>query len=497
MSEASVTMAFASMAQGGAGSDRAVSVLREAQSLAEIVQADAQATADRLVADAQARAAVIEARVAELKAAIPALENDLALRRSLGLRELTAARDEITRLQAEAGQTIEEATTQAMQITVSAQRRADLVVERTQADVSLVRAVTMSQLQQQVDAQAEAEAAAKARLEEELANRKAVWEDEARAARAGLAREQNKVKAKFLAKCVIDQAEWQEMADAQKALRKQSEADLATLRGRLAEERIRADAERSAVDAAARSRREALMTQAQQAADDVRVQADRILAQAKDVADVTRRQADAQASDHLAESRTMVERARREADIAMTDAQGRAERIMADAQLASDTMREQSVQRLAEAEKQARLLVEQEQVRANISRAAAQAAVNGARDQAATMLGDAQQSIARMRAEWSDQADQMLAESAQHASDARAEVARLLADARVESDTIRKDARDMLVDSRLRTARMALWRDSVARQMKALGHAIDALQDVDALQDYDSDAPESVAQEGK
>jgi len=85
----------------GNPTDRAVTVLEHAQFLAESVRVNAQTEADRVLSEARAEADAIEARVAELRAAIPALDNDYALRRSIGLRELAAARDEITRLQAE------------------------------------------------------------------------------------------------------------------------------------------------------------------------------------------------------------------------------------------------------------------------------------------------------------------------------------------------------------------------------------------------------------
>ena len=457
------------------GTVHAVSLLQQTQALADALRTDAEVTAGRLIAAATAEADAIRVRVADLRAAIPALENDLSLRRSLGARELAEAENNLGQVRLEANRILEDATARAAQIGSMAEAQADEVMARTQADAELARSVILEQLDQRVRGQAAAEQQARTQLEAEFQTRWMEWEGGLVEAQQVWDREQMQVREEFATQCAADQAEWQIQVNQHIVEYRAAEAELAALRGQIAAESQAADGALAAQYQLAHEEREQLLVQAMAEADAIKAEADQRLVESERVCAERAAQAEADAVAYVGQAKALVTQARTDADTIKSRAKTQAEQVLTETRAAIETAQADAKALVEEAEAQAQALFDQAQVKANTMISAAQGEVDEAKVRARDIVEEAADQANKLRDDWTAKATEISQQSADRSAQMRAEATRLLTQARDEADAMRDEARTMVDQARQETDQMALWRDSVLQEISSLSGVIESL----------------------
>jgi len=457
------------------GTVHAVSLLQQTQALADALRTDAEIAAGRLIAAATAEADSIRLRVADLRAAIPALENDLSLRRSLGQRELAEAEGGLVQVRMEANRILEDATTRAAQIGSMAEAQADEVMARTQADAELARSVVLDQLNQRVRGQEAAEQQARAKLEDEFTSRWAEWQAILEQSRQEWSQEQAQARAEFDAKRENEQSEWQEQVNQHLAQFAAAEDELDLLRDQIVKERQAADLALAEHYGIAEEERDQLMINANAEAVAIRDEANRRLIEVEKLCAERADKAEVEAATYVSQAKSLITQARTDADTIKAKAKSQADQVISETRAAVEAAQQDAAALLNEAESQAEAMFNQAQVNAGTMTTNAQTEVDEAKLRARTIIADAEQQASKLRDDWAAQATEISQQSAERTAQMRAEAARLLSDARTEADAMREQARDMVEQARQETDQMAMWRDSVLREISSLNGVIESL----------------------
>jgi len=457
------------------GTVHAVSLLQQTQALADALRTDAEIAAGRLIAAATAEADSIRLRVADLRAAIPALENDLSLRRSLGQRELAEAEGGLVQVRLEANRILEDATARAAQIGSMAEAQADEVMARTQADAELARSVILDQLNQRVKGQEAAEQQARVQLETEFNNRWAEWQAVLEQSRQEWDQEQAQARAEFEAQCAAEQAEWQAQVTQHVTEFRAAEGELEALRGQIVQERQAADVALFEHYQMAEEERDQLLAQASVAAAATRDEANQRLVEVEKSCVDRASKAELDAATYVSQAKSLITQARTDADTIKAKAKAQADQVIAETRAAVEAAQDDATALLAEAESQAESMFDQAQVKAATMTTNAQTEIDEAKARARAIVEEAEQQASKLRDDWAAQATEISQQSAERTAQMRAEAARLLTEARTEADAMREQARDMVEQARQETDQMAMWRDSVLREISSLNGVIESL----------------------
>jgi len=457
------------------GTVHAVSLLQQTQALADALRTDAEIAAGRLIAAATAEADSIRLRVADLRAAIPALENDLSLRRSLGQRELAEAESGLTQVRMEANRILEDATARAAQIGSMAEAQADEVMARTQADAELARSVILDQLNNRVRGQEAAEQQARAQLEEEFTSRWTQWQSILQQARDEWEHEQAQARDEFDAECAAEQAEWQSKVAQHLAEFRAAESELEALREQTTNERQAANVALAEHYQLAEEERDQILAEANDDAAAIRDDANQQLIDIERLCVDRAARAEEDAASYVSQAKALITQARADAENIKAKAKAQAEQVIAETRAAVEAAQEDASSLLAEAEMQAQAMFDQAQVKASTMTTNAQTEVDEAKARARGIIADAEQQASKLRDDWAAQATEISQQSAERTAQMRAEAARLLTDARTEADTMREQAREMIEQARDETDQMAMWRDSVLREISSLNGVIESL----------------------
>jgi len=457
------------------GTVHAVSLLQQTQALADALRTDAEIAAGRLIAAATAEADSIRLRVADLRAAIPALENDLSLRRSLGQRELAEAEGGLVQVRLEANRILEDATARAAQIGSMAEAQADEVMARTQADADLARSVVLDQLNQRVRGQEAAEQQARAQLEDEFSNRWAEWQSVLQQSRGEWDQEQAQARQEFEDRCAADEAEWQSQVVQHVAQFRAAEGELEALRKQIAQERQAADVALAEHYKMAEEERDQLLVNANAEAVAINREANQHLIDVEKLCTERADKAEIEAATYVSQAKSLITQARTDADTIKAKAKAQADQVISETRSAVEAAQADASALLSEAESQAEAMFNQAQVNAGTMTTNAQTEVDEAKVRARSIIADAEQQASKLRDDWAAQATEISQQSAERTAQMRAEAARLLAEARTEADAMREQARDMVEQARQETDQMALWRDSVLREISSLNGVIESL----------------------
>jgi len=458
---------------------QAVDLLGNAQTLADGLRSEAEATAAHLIAEATQEAESIRAQVAELQDAIPTIENDFAIRRSLVLQELANAQADLVTTRAEANRILEEASAKAAQVTAEAARQADEVTSRSQADAELARVVTLQQLNLRRDALSEVEQRTRSLIQDEIAQERAVWKAEQEQLQEAAQAEQDNWLAEFRERQSSEENAWRATMSSHETELAQLQEHLIALKQQVVVERLNADGDLKAQYETVASECEQMVKAAESQAAHMRQESVQVLDEARHKAEALRDESEATAAACVADAeekaQSLVDEAEHTAEEKIATGKEKAKQIRGEAQDVLKEATDQAAQKLADASANAKTLEAQAKSEADLVLAAAQAEVEAAQERAKTLLDEAQRSVEQMHTQWAGQAEAMRAQSAQLASDTRAESARLLMEARQQSDTMRDAAQAMVVHATQEVAQMQQVRDGISQELAALTGAIDSL----------------------
>jgi len=322
------------LARAGRGG-QAVDLIEQAQSLADGVRADAVAQAARLVAEAHDEADSIRTSMAELRASIPAMENDFQLRRSLALQELGDAQAAIAGARAEARRIVEDASSRAAQILAETIRQADEMMARGQADVDLARFVATQQLDQRRNEIDGIQEQAETAMQAERVRRQNAWVEEEAELREALRQEQDAMRAQFKAMKDAEEATWQISQQRQEAARAKVEAELSELRQQIIAERLTASDQIKQQHRTAVEECDELFASAHKQATELQQQGSALLETARHKA--TTLMAEAEATAELRKQtvndqvKALLEEAQRQADEKVTEAKAKSKQLKGEA----------------------------------------------------------------------------------------------------------------------------------------------------------------------